>query len=342
METRRQFCKRALQVGAATTIGANGRRGNYASAQAAETDSADVASWMKKTGGTRGWRIGAGLNGFMSSSHDYKKTYPIWEVLDFCTKQGFDGIELVPGWPMGGYPKADEKERIGALKGLYDRYGLKIYTIQPAAPGRPFAESSQERATWLKAFTEQIQLCKALGGDFIGHWPGGGLGDQTIDQALGRCVDSYRQAAKRCADVGMWLSFEIEPPFIFNTLDHLQRILEGVDHPACKTNYDPSHFDVMSGGRGKPEDMLRALGVRHIGHVHLTDTDGTIFGGTSKHLPCGDGHCDIAASLRTLWDGGYRGWIMIDGWKVQDVYDACSKGKRAIEATLAKVRRADR
>jgi sugar phosphate isomerase/epimerase len=93
----------------------------------------------------------------------------------------------------------------------------------------------------------------------------------------------------------------------------------------------------MSGGKGKPEVALRQLGVEHIGHVHLTDTDGTMFGGTSKHLACGDGHCDIGKSLTTLWEGGYRGWIMIDGWLIEDVYDACRKGKRAIERTLASV-----
>ncbi len=89
------------------------------------------------------------------------------------------------------------------------------------------------------------------------------------------------------------------------------------------------------------EDVIRflvaqghsaGLGVEHIGHVHLTDTDGTQFGGTSKHLACGDGHCDISASLRVLREGGFAGWIMIDGWKIEDVYDAARKGIRAIRA----------
>ena len=129
----------------------------------------------------------------------------------------------------------------------------------------------------------------------------------------------------------MHLSFEIEPPFIFNTPGQLERILDAVDHPACKTNYDPSHFDVMWGSKGKPEEMLARLGVDRIGHVHLTDTDGTIFGGTSKHLACGDGHCDMRASIKALWDGGYSGWIMIDGWKIDDVYRASRLGKQAID-----------
>ncbi len=335
MLTRREFCGRTLGLAAATAMAKVLADGTAPAAHAAEDAPSDIAKWMAKAGGPRGWRIGAGLNGFMSSSGKYKKTYPLWEVLDFCHKEGFDGVELVSGWPMGGYPDPDDAARIDALKGLYDRYGLKIYTIQPAAPGRPFSESSDERKAWVKAFARQILLAKRLGCAFIGHWPGGPLGKQTIDQAIDHCIASYRQAARLCADAGLWLSFEIEPPFIFNTLDHLKRIVEGVDHPACKTNYDPSHFDVMSGGKGKPEAMLEALGVRHIGHVHLTDTDGTMFAGTSKHLPCGDGHCDIGASLKTLWQGGYRGWIMIDGWMIEDAYDACRKGKRAIERALS-------
>ena len=84
--------------------------------------------------------------------------------------------------------------------------------------------------------------------------------------------------------------------------------------------------------------MLKALGVEHIGHVHLTDTDGTLFGGTSRHLACGEGHCDMQASLKALWDGGYRGWIMIDAWMIADVYEACRKGKQAIDRALAGIR----
>jgi sugar phosphate isomerase/epimerase len=90
----------------------------------------------------------------------------------------------------------------------------------------------------------------------------------------------------------------------------------------------------MSGSKGRPEEMLKTLGVKYIGHVHLTDTDGTLFEGTSKHLACGEGHCDIDKSLHVLSEGGYRGWIMIDEWMIKDVYDACRKCKKAIEAAL--------
>ncbi len=278
------------------------------------------------------WRCGIGLNGFMSSGQEYHKDYPLWEVLDFATREGFNGVELVEGWPQGNYPGAGEKERIAALRRLYDAYGLRVYTIQNCG-GSSYSADDAARKAWLDMFTDRIALAKQLGCDFLGHWPGGGLeGNADVDQAIERLASSYREAAKRCADAGMHLSFEIEPPFLFHSLDHLKRILAAVDHPACKTNYDTSHFDVMSGSKGKPEAMLKELGVRHIGHVHLTDTDGTIFKGTSKHLPCGEGHCDIAASLQTLKEGGYEGWIMIDAWLTDDPYRASHKGKQAIDA----------
>lgn len=277
------------------------------------------------------WKSGLGLNGFMSSSQRYEKNYPIWEVLDFAARTGFDGIELVEGWPSGGYPKSHETDRISALKRLYDQYGLRVYTIQTGGEAA-YAADINARREWLANFRDQVAFCRELGCDFIGHWPGGGLaGHPNVDAAIAALASSYREAAGICADAGMHLSFEIEPPFLFNTLEHLQRILEGANHPACKTNYDPSHFDLMSGSHAKPEEMLTRLGVQHIGHVHLTDTDGTLYEGTSKHLPCGEGHCDIQASLQTLWDGGYSGWIMIDGWMIEDVYRAARAGKDAID-----------
>ena len=33
--------------------------------------------------------------------------------------------------------------------------------------------------------------------------------------------------------------------------------------------------------------------------------------------------------------GGFDGWIMIDAWEIPDPYDACVKGKRAIERARA-------
>lgn len=71
------------------------------------------------------WRTVVGLNGFESSARKYKQEFPLWEILDRVSELGFDGIELVNGWPQGGYPKSTEAERIRALRRLYSGFGLQ-------------------------------------------------------------------------------------------------------------------------------------------------------------------------------------------------------------------------
>ncbi len=282
------------------------------------------------------WKTAVGLNGFASSSKKYEKTYPIWEVLDFASRAGFDGVELMRGWPMGNYPRTEEKRRVAALKRMYDGFGLVVFSLQAGAGGA-FAANPAAREAWLEEFRANARFAKALGADCIGLWPGGRLRGQSFDEALRQLARSFREAARIASDLGLVAAVEIEPPFIFNTEKHLRRILEETNHPAFKTIYDPSHFDLMNGSTGRPHEMLERIGVENIGYVHFTDSDGTLRdGGTSKHLACGDGHIDVPRSLRTLLDGGFKGWIMIDAWQVPDPYDACTKGKQAIDRALAR------
>ncbi len=283
------------------------------------------------------WKTAIGLNGFASGERKYTHQYPIWEVLEFAKETGFDGVELVDGWPSGGYPHLRDKDRSRALKALYDRYGLQVFSLQIGAGGA-FDPEEQKRQHWLQDFAEKARLASYLGCDCIGMWPGGGLRGQGIEQAIQHLSESFSEAARIGEQFGLEVAFEIEPPFVFNTEAHLSKILDQAAGSPLKTIYDPSHFDLMSGSQGRPHEMLNRIGVERIGYVHLTDSDGTLRdGGTSKHLACGDGHVDIPASLEILGKGGFEGWIMIDQWEIPDPYDASEKGLRAIqksEATL--------
>jgi sugar phosphate isomerase/epimerase len=281
---------------------------------------------------SRKWRTAVGLNGFQSGARKYRKNYPIWEVLDFASREGFEGVELVGDWPSGGYPSVNEPDRVRALRRLYDSFGLRVFSIQLGAGGA-FDPDEAGRNAWLKEFRDRAGFAGKMGCDCVGLWPGGGLRGQTIDQAIDRLAGTFREVGKIAADLGLLACFEIEPVFVFNTEDHYQRILHGADHPALKGIYDPSHFDQMNGATGRPEEMLQRIGVRNIGYVHFCDTDSTLRdGGTSKHLGCGDGRVDCGKSLRILKDGGFSGWLMVDAWEVPDPHDACVKCKRAFDA----------
>lgn len=278
------------------------------------------------------WRTAVGLNGFESGTGKYQRNYPIWEVLRFAANQGFDGIELVQNWPMGPYPAAGEAERIAALRQLYAGFGLQVFSLQLGADGA-FDPDAAGRQRWLDQFRDRALLARQLGCACVGLWPGGGLRGQTLDQALDVLAMAFREAGKIAGDLGLVAAFEIEPPFVFNTAEHLLRLHRQADHPALKVIYDPSHFDLMNGSTGRPHELLLRVGVANIGYLHFTDTDGTLRdGGTSKHLACGDGHAHLPESLRVLREGGFRGWAMIDAWEIPDPYDACAKGKAMLDA----------
>jgi sugar phosphate isomerase/epimerase len=330
MTTRRAFLGRTvttLATGAGIALGVPAR------ASAAE----GPAPVRRPGGSQRRWRTAFGLNGFMSSEHEFGNSFAIWEVLQFAQNEGFEGIELVQNWPKP-YPNASDDKSIASLRDFYARYHLKVFSIQTGADGA-FRKSRADRENWLRGFADQARFAHRVGCECIGLWPGGGLDGQSLEEARDRLIESLREVAKIVSGEELMASVEIEPPFAFHTIEDMIAIVDGVDHPQVRAMYDPSHFDLMGGGHGKPEELLLRLGVDRLGYIHLTDTDGTLFGGTSRHLPCGDGHVDIRKSLEILWRDGYEGWIMIDAWKTRDPYDACRKGRLAIESARGELAR---
>jgi sugar phosphate isomerase/epimerase len=245
------------------------------------------------------WKTAVGLNGFQSGTRKYKKTYPIWEVADFASRERFDGVELVWDWPMGPYPNSNETTRIKALKRFWDGFGLRIFSIQLGADGA-FHTDAEARKVWLETTRDRINLARQLGCSCVGLWPYGALGNQTVAEAIEHLGHSLAEAAKFAETLEIVAAFEIEPPFAFNKEEHMRGILAAADHSNLKVIYDPSHFDLMNGSTGRPHEMLSRIGIKNLGYVQLTDGDGTLRdGGTSKHIACGDGHIDLPASMRT-------------------------------------------
>jgi len=276
----------------------------------------------------RRWRIAIGYNGFMSSGAKYGRQHAIEEVLRFAQKEGFDGVELVDGWPAP-YPLGDAAAT-DEVRRRHEAYGLRIFSIQLGADGA-FRPEPAARTRWLADLEPRAAMAAALGAVHVGLWPGGPLGSQAKQAALGHLIDSLRRAGDVLERHGLVGSVEIEPPFVFNTPEDLIA-LSRIGHPRLGVMFDPSHYDLMNGGTGHPEELLRRVGVPSLGYVHFTDTDGTLRdGGTSKHLAAGEGHVDLEASLRLLWDGGYRGWIMIDAWETEDPFHASRAGLQMLQ-----------
>jgi len=281
------------------------------------------------------WKTALGMNGFASAIRKYNKNCPIEDVLAFASEVGFQGVELVENWPHTGYPRSENTDAIEKLRKQHAKHNLRMFSIQTGAAAA-FSPDAAARKQYVAMMQDRVKLVKSLGCSCIGMWPYGPLQGQTIKQAIVHLGHSFAQVARIADDHGIIAAFEIEPPFEFNRKEHWTQILDAANEPKLRIIYDPSHFDLMSGATGNPHEMLRDIGVENVGYVHFTDTDGTLRdGATSKHLPAGDGHINIDASFQTLMDGGFAGWIMIDGWEIPDPYDAGRKGIQSINRFLS-------
>ncbi len=188
-------------------------------------------------GNQRPWRMAFGLNGFESSESTFHNSFPIWEVLEFAQREGFEGIEAVPNWPhQGMYVDAQDEARIASLRSLFARYNLKIFSIQTFGQ-EAFQKDRSVRESWLKRFAGLARFAHKVGCECIGYWPMGELAGQTVPQAIDSLVWSLREMGKILSDEELMLGIKIEPPFAFNKIEHMIALLDGADHPQVKAIY---------------------------------------------------------------------------------------------------------
>jgi sugar phosphate isomerase/epimerase len=118
-------------------------------------------------------------------------------------------------------------------------------------------------------------------------------------------VENVRELGAYAAGLGLEIALELEPfqLSIVNNLDAMVRFLDDVGHPAVKANVDISHM-VLS---DTPAPQLQRLKGR-IGHVHVSDCDGTKHG----DLPPGRGVVDFPPYLEALRDAGFNGTVSVE------------------------------
>ena len=288
------------------------------------------------------WHLAIGLNGFGSSETHHGKRYDYDAILEFAREEGFDGIELWRGW-REGYPDPDDDRAIQASREKIESFGLQVFSIQGGVRGvNPVSDDASERAEYSRGLQRQVDLAAKFGCDAMGLWSAGRAPDPVgEDQLIERFAGVLRPAVRYAVDSGILLAIEGEPPLLVNSALRYHKLFAAAGMDELKAIFDPSHFDLLNGARGRPEDLLLDLGVDRIGYVQFCDGDSTLRpfpgggSGTSRHLPCGEGVYDIAKLCSILDEGGFRGWFQMDSWGTEDAYWASKSCKDAVAGYLA-------
>jgi len=128
-------------------------------------------------------------------------------------------------------------------------------------------------------------------------------------------VENLRYAAARLADEGMTLLIEPIntrdiPGYFLDSTAKAADIIESVEAPNLRLQYDVYHMQIMEGDLTPTIDKYLSI----IGHVQIADTPG-------RHQP-GTGEINYPFIFRHLDDIGYKGWIGCEYRPLASTYDS--------------------
>lgn len=241
---------------------------------------------------------------------------PLETVAARLSEFGYDGIELC------GFPPHITLDRYRAPA---DRHALRraLNNLNLGVSGyvpdftlvNPTIRENRQR--YLDLFSRALEVCTDLEATLMRvdtvAAPGSILESESADTEA-RLADLWRAAASRAATAGVRVVWEFEPGFVFNKPSEVVRIHDRVNHPNFRVLFDTCHAFLCGvvGARQQGEHETLLGGVAEflqllsgkIGHIHLADTDGTLYGEeTTRHCPCGEGLVDftlLAPALRAI------------------------------------------
>lgn len=175
----------------------------------------------------------------------------IGEIARFARGSGFDGIELW-GVHARNLGPGDHGEWLAA-------YGLRVPMLSDYLPLDAPSEVLSDRIAALRRLAQQWRATR------LRTFAGTKGSAATAPEERSQIASRLRMAAGHLSDHGMRLLVETHPNTLADTTASLLRLIEEVDHPALKVNFDTLH--VWEGG----DDPLAAHDrlAEHIDYYHL-------------------------------------------------------------------------
>jgi L-ribulose-5-phosphate 3-epimerase len=216
-------------------------------------------------------------------------SYSTDEALAGIAEAGFRNVELsaVPG----AIEHVDVHADPGEARAKLDHYGLRAVSISghsdlTTAEG---LEHGVAVVHWAERFEIPI-VNTAVGG----HAP-------NVDESESAFLANIGTLADAAEAAGIVVALETHGDLMASGA-RSRPLLERIDHPAVKVNYDTANVEYYAGVMAV--DDLPAIADR-IAHVHLKDARG---GQGNWDFPAiGQGHVDFARVLEILRDAGYEG-----------------------------------
>lgn len=228
---------------------------------------------------------------------------PIDEAVEHIARLGYDGIEVcvLPGWTTA-IQTLDAAERKRILKLINDA-GLTLSAIAGhAGLLETDADAHAANVARLKAAIDlALDWQQGDAPPFVNTLSGGRSEDWDAQHRF--FVERLAPVVEYAAEKGVVLAMEPHVHGLVDTPERTLVILDLIDSPHLKVNFDISHFDILG---MTTEESVAAL-ISHSVHTHVKDQRGRV--PDYEFLTPGEGDFDYVEYLLTMQAHGYDGFI---------------------------------
>jgi sugar phosphate isomerase/epimerase len=231
------------------------------------------------------------------------KDLPLDQAIRELARIGYDGVEIAvnEGW-TGDVDKLDAAER-KRLRALMDDLGIELSALVSGHRNQvgERAEYEEGKARYLRELDLALEWAKP------GLVPSmdvaiGGKSDEW-DDLKSLIVDRVGETVRVSAERNVVVALEPHSGQAVDTPDKMLHVIEQVNSPFCRVNFDISHFNII----GIPvAESVRKL-AKHTEHTHIKDESGRY--PDHQFLIPGEGEFDYVEYLRLMHEEGYTGHI---------------------------------
>ena len=231
------------------------------------------------------------------------KKIPGDTALRFLSDVGFDAVELtvLPGYTTA-LETLDREER-NRIRQLYTINGLHLPAI--SAHRSLIDEDPDRHAGNLSILHDAIDLCR--------EWSDG-EGRPIMDTVLGGkpedwdkkhdfIIDRVQELTSYAAEREVVIGMEAHVGAALDTAEKSVRLVEEIDSPYLRLNFDISHFDIL----GMSIEDAVSMMAPYAAHTHVKDQRGSV--PDFEFLIPGEGTFDFVTYVKAMDAAGYTGSI---------------------------------
>jgi sugar phosphate isomerase/epimerase len=273
---------------------------------------------------------------------------PFGEVVKGLKEMKFDGLEL---GAFGAHPTPDNhptRESRQTLKNLVESNGLEFSGIAGDMWSERLVNADDGGAKYLATVKKNLEFARDLGITLFRVdtvQPPEILDEIDKALAMDRVVKTWKQVCKMAADMGIQVTWEFEPGFVFNRPTDILTLADAVDERNFGVMFDTCHAYTCGvvglrhtgGPKETSQDGVLDLAKKlrgKINAIQVIDCDGSLNEHhTSTHNPMGEGSIDFGPVMKELTanSGSPHSWWTIDLCFWPDAWPATLKCKKAVD-----------